>query len=326
MSRPESVLAQLRATVRHDGVFWRRFAYLGCVYGPEWFKRSSPPVFGAIIFALVSRNRRIAIENMRHVLGGQSSLSARLAALEMFADFSRCFSETMECYGPRPVDLRIDLPDTDPLAAALEEGRGAVVVTGHFGNWDIAAKTLSEYGRPINTVMVREVNSSTHEFVREARERAGVRIIYSDTSAFSSFGMLRALRRNEIVAMQLDRGAVNEATRMIPFFDSPAPFPVGPFALARVARAPLIPVFIPRLGRHHYAVRVSGAFRVEREAGPAALAAVMEQVVGELEKIVREFPTQWFQFAELWPAGQTVDRPVDATGQTEPPLETGTGA
>jgi len=306
-----SVPAQLGQNLRFDGLWWRKFAYLGCVYGPEWWKRYSPPAIAAIIFALVGRNRRGAIANMERILDGGSAGAAR-AALQMFVQFAHCMTETMEFYGPRPQPIRLDQPLRDDLVMALRDGRGAVVVTGHFGNWDVAAKTLREYGRPINVVMAREVNATTHEYVRAARERAGVRVIYSDTSVFSSLNMIRALQRNEIVAIQLDRALGAGGARMVPFFGAPAPFPSGPFVLARLARAPLIPVFIPRLGTRHYAIRVCGRFQVTREARDArVLDRTMADVVGTFEAVVRKFPRQWFQFTRFWPAqGDLVAAPV----------------
>ena len=315
-----SVPARLRQNLRFDGLWWRKFASLGCVYGPEWWKRYSPPVIASIIFSLVGRNRRGAVANMERILG-RSGRGATLAALQMFAQFAHCLTETMEYYGPRPRPINLDEPLRDDLAVALREGHGAVVVTGHFGNWDIAAKTLHEYGRPINVVMAREVNASTHEYVRQARERVGVRVIYSDTSVFSSLNMIRALQRNEVVAIQLDRALGAGGTRLVPFFGAPAPFPSGPFVLARLARAPLIPVFIPRLGTRHYAIRVCGRFQLAREARDnRALDRVMADVVRTFEAVVREFPYQWFQFAPFWPDRSAVSRPaVDAAG--EPPSE-----
>jgi lauroyl/myristoyl acyltransferase len=295
-----SVRGRFRQNLRFDGLWWRKFAYLGCVYGPEWWKRYSPPAIAAIIFALVARNRRGAIANMGRIL--DSGASAPRAALQMFAQFAHCMTETMEFYGPRPQPIQLDEPLRDDLALALGEGRGAVVVTGHFGNWDVAAKKLREYGRPINVVMAREVNATTHDYVRAARERAGVRVIYSDTSVFSSLNMIRALQRNEIVAIQLDRALGAGGTRMVRFFGAPAPFPSGPFVLARLAGAPLIPVFIPRLGTRHYAIRVCGRFQLAREARDTrALDRVMADVVDTFEAVVREFPRQWFQFAPFWP-------------------------
>ena len=307
--------------LRYDGLWWRKFAYLGCVYGPEWWKRYSPPAFAAIIFALNGRNRRGAIDNLARILDVPNRRQAAWGALRMYTVFAHCFTETMEYYGPRPRPIRLDPPAHDALAEALRAGNGAVVVTGHFGNWDVAAKTLHEYGRPINVVMAREANATMHEYVRAAREHAGVRIIYSDSSVFSSLNMIRALQRNEVVAIQLDRSAGAGGTRMVPFFGAPASFPSGPFVLSRLAGAPLIPVFIPRLGTRHYAIRVHGPFRLSREARDSrALAVVMREVVGAFETVVREFPTQWFQFAAFWPP-VSVGR-VSATAATgEPPAE-----
>jgi KDO2-lipid IV(A) lauroyltransferase len=304
MGTTSSFLRALTQAARFDGLWWRQFAYLGSVYGPDWWKRYSPPAFGALFFVLISRNRRAAIANMQHVLAEPDPWRAAGTALCMFAEFANCLTETMEHFGPRPSPIRLDLPDHDPVVECLREDNGAVIVTGHIGNWDVAAKTLSQYERPINIVMAREMNKTTQEYMRHARERAGVRVIYSDTSVLSSLNMIRALRANEIVAIQLDRMLGPGGARMLPFFGAPAPFPSGPFVLARLARTSVVPVFIPRLGRRHYAIRVGTRVRLKREPRDnQALDSAMLQVVGQFEAIIREFPTQWFQFSPFWPAG-----------------------
>jgi len=290
-----------RQSLRFDGLWWRRLAYLGSVYGPDWWKRYSPPFFAAAIFAIVGRNRRGAVANQRHVLGRVGSGVVHLAALRMFSEFSHCMTETIEFYGPRPQPVRIDVPEPNELARALQEGKGAVVVTGHFGNWDIAAKGLKDFGRPINIVMASDINQTTTEYVRQARASAGVQVIYSDSSVFSTFNMIRALRRNEVVAIQLDRSLSAGGLQPVPFFDAPALFPTGPFVLARVAAAPVIPIFVPRLGVRHYEIRVGQGFHVSHEAG--SLERAMGDVVNELEGVIRQFPTQWFQFSPFWPEG-----------------------
>ena len=300
-TRLHAVGASVLQNLRFDGLWWRKFAYLGCVYGPEWWKQYSPPAIAAIIFALVGRNRRGALANMARILGDGDRRLAILTALRMYGEFAHCFTETMEYYGPRPHPIQIDAPEHNSVAQALSCGRGAVVVTGHFGNWDIAAKGLRESGCPMNVVMAHEVNASTHEYVRAARERAGVRVIYSDSSVFSSLTMVRALRRNEVVAIQLDRSQGAGETRTVPFFGAPAVFPCGPFVLARVAGAPLIPMFIPRLGKRHYGIRMGKRFDLSREARDVvSLERVMAEVVQTFEATIREFPTQWFQFAPFW--------------------------
>ena len=296
-----SAFARLGAALRFDGLWWRKFAYLGCVYGPEWWKQGSPPAIAAILFALIGRNRRGAVDNMQRILGNGDPRAARRAALRMFVEFAHCMTETMEYYGPRPHPIRLDPPEHDTIRDALQEGHGVVLVTGHIGNWDIAAKTLREYAHPINLVMAREANASTQDYARAMRERSGVRVIYSDTSVFSALNMIRALRQNEIVAIQLDRLIRLGGARAVPFFGAGAAFPSGPFVLARLAGAPLIPVFIPRIGTRHYAVRLGTSHRLSREARDTySLDRAMRGVIREFETIIREFPSQWFQFVPFW--------------------------
>ncbi|MFN8641331.1 MAG: lysophospholipid acyltransferase family protein [Candidatus Binatia bacterium] len=252
---------------------------------------------------------------MQRVLGDPDPRRAQRLALRMYAEFAHCMTETLEHFGPRPHPVRIEPPARDVVGGALREGRGLVLVTGHFGNWDIAARTLETYDRPFNLVMAHETNATTSAYARAIRERAGMRVIWSDSSVFSSLNMIRALRHNEVVAIQLDRTVGVENTRLVPFFGAPAPFPTGPFVLARLAGAPLLPVFVPRLATRHYAVRIGTRLSLPREArDAAALERAMRGVVRELEDVIREFPSQWFQFAPFWPADAD-----DAAAITDPP-------
>lgn len=298
-------------TLRFDGLFWRKLMYIGCAYGPEWWKRYSPPAWAALFFLLVATNRRGSVINMARILGNPGGARALRTAFSMWVQFAYCMTETMEYYGPYPKPLRLDVPERDELSQALAEGRGVIIVTGHFGNWDIAAKALRNYGRPIRIVMAREINATTHEYVRLAREQAGVNIIYSDNSVFSSLNMLRALRQNEIIAIQLDRPLLVAATSLVPFFGALAPFSSGPFVLARLSRAPVVPIFIPRLGNRHYAIRTFGRITLPAESrSTATLQQAMAAAVRSYEEIIREFPTQWFQFAPYWPEQSIIRRTV----------------
>jgi hypothetical protein len=86
----------LRAALRFDSGGWRRFAELGCVYGPEWWKRGSPPVIAAIIFALASKQRATVLRNQRQVRGPRSWLRERWDAYRVFAGTARSMTESME--------------------------------------------------------------------------------------------------------------------------------------------------------------------------------------------------------------------------------------
>ena len=302
---PRHRMHRLRAAMRFDGLWWRKFAWLGCVYGPEWWKRSSPPIVALIIFLLVGPNRRGAMMNQARVTAAGSRRSkAALAAYRMFATFARCMAETMEFYGPRPKPFRIDEPARNAVVGVLARGRGVILATAHVGNWDISGRALHATGRPVHLVMGREPNQTTQEYARRSREQVGVRVIYSDSSVFSAFNMIRALRNNEILAIQIDRGngdSKNSATK-VEFFGVPALFQGGPFHLARLSGAPVIPVVTLRRGLRHYEI-VLGEPRFVSRDKPGDAEEALRETASFFERVIREHPEQWFQFSPFWSIG-----------------------
>src|SRR5436309_5133058 len=143
----------LRAAVRFDGAFWRRFAELGCVYGPEWWKRGSPPVIAAVIFSLAKAQRAAVLRNQRQVRGPRPRFQEQWYAYRVFAEFARSVTEAMEQWGPQPRPLELHVVGTETFEAALAEHRGLVVLTGHLGSWEVAARHLSGLGRPVNPLL-----------------------------------------------------------------------------------------------------------------------------------------------------------------------------
>jgi len=216
-------------------------------------------------------------------------------------------TETLEYFSSHPQPVRVDEPTDDPIKAAITRGRGAVLVTCHFGNWDIGARTLARFGCPFNLVMAREANETTAEYVRKAREDAGVHVLLSDSSVYGSFNMMRALKRNEVVAMQLDRPLGGDGARLVEFFGAPALFQAGPLRLARLAGAPIFPVFALRVGTRHYRIILGTERAVARHASIEEMDRILTSIVAEFEQLVRQHPEQWFQFAPYWPEDAAPD-------------------
>jgi KDO2-lipid IV(A) lauroyltransferase len=287
----------LRAAVRFDGAFWRRFAELGCVYGPEWWKRGSPPVIAAIIFALGSAQRAAVLRNQRQVRGPRPWLRERWDVYRVFAEFARSVTEAMEQWGSRPRPLELSVVGRELLTDALAAHRGVILLTGHFGSWEVAARFLGQLGRPVNLVMAHEPNLTVRGFEHALRTRHGTRVIYSDRSVFAALPILQALRRDEIVGMQLDPWGPPRASTDIDFCGRTASFPLGPFVIARMARAPLVPCFAVRTGIRRYQLRVSGRFDPLTAADTTA---AFEATVRAYEALVRERPEQWLLFEDVW--------------------------
>ena len=303
---------RLRATLRFDGAAWRRFAELGCVYGPEWWKRGSPPVIAAIIFAIARAQRAAVLANQRQVRGPvrgpRGWLRERWHAYRVFAEFARSVTEAMEQWGPRPRPLSIEVVNDELFQAALAEHRGLVVLTGHFGSWEVAARTLGGLGRPVSMVTAPEPNPTVREFMHAVRTRHGFKVIYSDRSVFTGLPILQALRRDEIVGMQIEPWGPMPGSHEVQFCGRPTRFQLGPFAVARVAKAPIVVVFAVRRGIRRYEIRVVERFDPRT---PADAVAALDATVAAYERLVREHPAQWLMFEDVWPTAEPDARPGD---------------
>jgi len=99
-----------------------------------------------------------------------------------------------------------------------------------------------------------------------------------------------------VVAVQGDRALGTRGDVLLPFFGAPAPFPLGPFVLARAVGVPLVPAFCVLDDRHRYIVTVTEPLSVARGGEEEAA----RTWVAALERIVGERPTQWFNFFDVW--------------------------
>src|SRR5262245_17888088 len=85
-----------RRRFRFDGLFWRRFGYLGATRGPVWWQRVGPAVVAAIVFAVATENRRGAVANLRAILGTKGWLGDHLRALRLFSEFAYCTTDVWQ--------------------------------------------------------------------------------------------------------------------------------------------------------------------------------------------------------------------------------------
>jgi lauroyl/myristoyl acyltransferase len=220
---------------------------------------------------------------------------ARLETLtsRVFQDFAACFSDLVTT-NRQPVERLPDYVASVSESPILGQAGGVVSVTAHVGNWELAGRLLAgRTARRTHVVVAPEEVAGLERWVR--RDGDGMRFVARGPVAIG-VELVAALRRSEVVALQGDRAIGTQGDVLIPFFGRPAPFPLGPFILARAAGVPVVAAFCLLQPDDRYAVRIAPPITVER--GEEAEAA--RRWVSVLEDIVREYPTQWFNFFDVW--------------------------
>ncbi|HET7275850.1 MAG TPA: hypothetical protein VFI91_11850, partial [Longimicrobiaceae bacterium] len=100
---------------------------------------------------------------------------------------------------PTAIIERTVVEGLDDVSAAMEEGKGAMFVTGHFGNWEIGAAAAAARGIPIDAVVKRQRNRLVDARLDAARKRLGVGTINMKKAPLQVPRMLRAGRAVGIV-------------------------------------------------------------------------------------------------------------------------------
>lgn len=282
----------------------------------RWLARTLPPLFVArlakatverVIWARASVREAI-LDNYATLLDlPRNAQAVERTGREMVSRHSRLWIDLLRYSGRRDVDPRALLASRsgdERLVAASLEGRGAILLTAHVGNFELGGLFLAQLGLKVAAVYVPDPSPVVERHREDARRILGVRGLPIDTSPFAFLPVRKALEENLCVAIQGDRDVSGTGRRM-PFFGKSASFPVGPFRLAQVSGAPIFPVFVLQEGDGRYRTIVEEAIHVPNargEEGDAAVVAALASFVASMERTIREYPSQWYLFTRFWEA------------------------
>ena len=112
--------------------------------------------------------------------------------------------------------------------------------------------------------------------------------------------LFRILSRTRVVCFQGDRYLNKEKLLSSPFMGKEAEFPMGPFLLASKMRVPVVFYFAMREAKKNYRFHFFIAEAVVHTKEKRAEQALLEQYTQTLEKIVRQYPEQWFNYYPFW--------------------------
>lgn len=171
-----------------------------------------------------------------------------------------------------------------------------VLVTAHTAGWEIVGPLVGEsFGLELMIVTHAEPNAEAGRIQDDARRRSGVAIAHVG-DALASLPLLRHLRRGGVVALQLDRMVPGMRTRSVPLLGGRGMIPEGPFRLAQLSGAPIVPVFCARRGHRDYRIDIFEPRRIGRRATDAVIDEAAAHAASCMTGFLREHPTQWFQF------------------------------
>ncbi len=187
----------------------------------------------------------------------------------------------------------IEISGREHLEASLAAGQGAIIVSAHFGNWELMGATLArEFGRVSALVQTPSKDAFARLFI-EYRAMVGGRTI-SNTGPQSIRAALRALRAGEMLMLLVDQhGPAREATAT--FLGQRVWVPLGPFTLARRTGAAIVPARMVRGPGDRHRLILEPALDLDPDPQVNA-----QQIVDRYQAWIRANPDHWLWVHNRW--------------------------
>lgn len=191
----------------------------------------------------------------------------------------------------------VEFKGLDKLEKALQKGRGVLLVSAHYGNWELLHAALGHRGYSLELVVRKMDSKVVEEFVRWARTRSGAKIVYKVKAMLP---LVRRLNANAVAMILVDQNTMSHEGVFVDFFGVPASTNKGPALLAQKTGAPVLPVFISRDGCRHVVEVWDEVEFVNTGDRVSDTAANTARLTGTIEKAIRSRPDQWFWVHRRW--------------------------
>lgn len=247
-----------------------------------------------LVFKLSKKHRNRALSNLALAFPEMPAEERLELAKRCFLHFGRVFADFLRSSARTDEEVisTCEIVNQEILDAELAKGKGIMLITGHFGNWERAAHRVVAAGYKV-TVVARDANDSDlNQSVMRIREKQGIAVLPRGKAAR---GILSVLKANEVIAILPDQ---NSGDIFIPFFGKPAGTVTGPSSIAIKTGAPMVPLYCRRVGPAKYEARIYPP--LEPVEGYEPVEALTRAINNSLEAAIRETPEQWLWFHNRW--------------------------
>ncbi len=196
------------------------------------------------------------------------------------------------------VDRYVRIEGREPFEAAFATGRPVVVLTGHFGNWELTSIVSALKGHPmVALARAQEQFPKLYALLVSIRESKGCTIVHKGGAMRKLF---HALKQRQLVGIVGDQ--VSQHGILVEFLGRPALFATGPFELAHLSGALIVPGFVHRVRGPYHRLVLEPAIDLTRESGAkdAVVRRGIEQFATVLARHITEDPAQWLWLHKRW--------------------------
>jgi len=261
---------------------WQSLPYLG-------------KFLGTILYFILKIRQTVATENIKSSLG-LSDNKAREIALSSFISISTTILEIAHLglkYHNNPSKF-IRFSRFDVFERAKNEGKGAILLSAHYGNWEIMASVIAIKDYDVRAIVKRQANPYVENLFTKLRNRYGIKVIYMEDSARE---IIKLLKRNIFVCILADQHA-GDSGIMADFFGRKASTWGQIGRIAQMVNSPIIIGFDMRLvNNSHFAIIDDLWYIYKRDNAEIHFSTEYNR---RLENFIKLYPQQYLWMHRRW--------------------------
>lgn len=257
-------------------------------------------LLGLLLYVVDARHRRIVRRNLTFVYPRWSAERINITSKRVFQNLGITILEIFQmfCFSKEKLIQKANIKGQELLLDAMAKNKGAIIITAHLGNWEIAPLISSLYFNTPVTVVARPLrNKLVHQWLHALRTRYGNRIIDKDGALPE---MIRTLRQGKILGIVIDQETRLPGVEVTFFNKDVTGMPVAAL-LALRCKSPVLPAFCIRNADGTCTVNFKPPIPMQRTGDLRSdLRTNTQTMMDAIEKAVREHPEQWFWVHKRW--------------------------
>jgi KDO2-lipid IV(A) lauroyltransferase len=252
---------------------------------------------GSFFFKILKNKRKIAIENLKLAFGKElGEREIEKIAKKCFQHFGVLIFDLLWLMkkGKNEVRKITKIKGIEILKEIKKSKKGGLILSAHFGNWEIVPHALALEGFPLNSIARKFDNPYLDRVLNKFRERYGNRIIYKQDAKREA---IEILKKGDFLGILADQNTLKDHGVFVNFFGKPACTATGLAIFHMKYGSPIIPVFCYPDKDYNYTVEIKEPFQAEPEDD---ILKITEKYTKIIEDEIRKSPHLWLWIHQRW--------------------------
>ena len=244
----------------------------------------------SVLYHYIPKRKNVAIKNIQTAFPKCSDIWVANTLKKCYKFFAYNFIQFLAL--PKSTDsIKIQINGQTALDNAIEQGKGVILISSHFGPWEILGHWLGVNNYQLRGVAHKQKNKGANRFFEEKRQLSGIKHIYRKVGVDVLYNILE---EKKILGLVSDQDAKDKGI-FINFFNKPASTHKGAAIFHLNTNAPMIYGICIQTGFQEYKIELIPITSVKN-----TIKDIIQEYTLTLERIIQKYPEQYFWFHNRW--------------------------